>query len=419
MTNWAGAVSSSKPAVLLVTPSPLLPTDSGGRIYTWELAAQLADRFDYHLLAMCNEDERAQLDAGGSELMDRYRKVFRSVSFVDRPRIPAQLPRRQVLRHLWFHLRHRLPLMDVSYYSEEAVATAERLVEQESIDLLEVDHLQMAFVKALLPDVPAILVNHNIETDLYPFYRTDRWSLPAMAIWLAFGWFSRRNGRAIELGNRLGFRAKVFISPEDTSRVDESCPKVVVALPMAPAIGDKGFNRDAFKMLWLGGFDWPPNARGARWFIEDVWPLLGDQLTQGEVHLVGGSPPTDLGSSDRRLTFHGYQDDVDEWRDQADVLIAPLLSGSGVRVKIVEALAAGLPVVSTSKGCEGLSVTDGHDIIVADAPAAFADALIELAEDPELRSRLGASGRAYVARHHSPAMVAATKGEALEQVLAR
>ncbi|MEE8330335.1 MAG: glycosyltransferase [Acidimicrobiia bacterium] len=412
-------MSSSKPAVLLVTPSPLLPADSGGRIYTWELASQLADRFDYHLLVMCNKDERAQLDAGGSSLMDQYRSVFRSVTFVDRPLIPAELSRRRVLRHLWFHLRHKLPLMDVSYYSAEAVATAKRLIEQESIDLIEVDHLQMAFVKSLVPDAPAILVNHNIETDIYPFFRTDRWSRAAMAVWLAFGWFSRRNGEAIELKNRLGFEAKIFISPNDATRADESCPKTVVPLPIAARAHDRAFHADPFRMLWLGGFDWPPNSVGVRWLIEEVWPLVGDRLPQAELHIVGSNPPSDLGSADGRITFHGYQDDVAGWRDRADVLLAPLLTGSGVRVKIVEALAAGLPVVSTSKGCEGLAVTNGLDIVVADEPEAFADAVVGLANDPAARFRLSAGGVAYVAAQHSPTQVAAVKAEVMDKVLAR
>ncbi len=412
-------MSSSKPAVLLVTPSPLLPADSGGRIYTWELASQLAVGFDYHLLAMCNEDERAQLDAGGSSLMDQYLTVFRSVTFVDRPPIPAELPRRRVLRHLWFHLRHKLPLMDVSYYSAEAVATAKRLIEQEGIDLIEVDHLQMAFVKSLVPDSPAILVNHNIETDIYPFFRTDRWSRAAMAVWLAFGWFSRRNGEAIELKNRLGFEAKIFISPNDATRADLSCPKTVVPLPVAARANDRAFDAGPIRMLWLGGFDWPPNSVGVRWLIEEVWPLVSDRLPQAELHIVGSNPPSDLGSADGRITFHGYQEDVDGWRDRADVLLAPLLTGSGVRVKIVEALAAGLPVVSTSKGCEGLAVTNGLDIVVADEPEAFADAVVGLANDPAARSRLSAGGVAYAAAQHSPTHVAAVKAEVLNKALSR
>ena len=384
----------------------------------WGLVSELADRFDYHLLAMCNPDERAQLAAGGEPLMERYRSVFRSVHFVDRPLIPAQLPKRQVLRHLWFHFRHGLPLMDVSYYSPEAVGTARSVVQQENIDLIEVDHLQMAFVKTFLPNVAAVLVNHNIETDLYPFFRTKRWSLPAMAVWLGFGWFSRRNGRKIELTNKLGFEAKLFISSADAARVDEQCPKVVVPLPMAPRESDKEFNADQFKMLWLGGFDWPPNAEAIRWFIDEVWPLMSPRLPNAEFHIVGGSPPTELGSSDARITFHGYQDDVDVWRDLADVLVAPLQTGSGVRVKIVEAMAAGLPVVSTSKGCEGLEVTSGVDVIVADQPHDFAEALVDLAGRPEVRSRLGAAGKGYVAQHHAPASVAARKAEALSRAFA-
>ncbi|HHC09412.1 MAG TPA: glycosyl transferase family 1, partial [Actinobacteria bacterium] len=158
--------------ILLVTTTPLLPTDSGGRIYTWGTTAPLADRYRYHLLATATPAERTQFEADRDRLDAEYRRVFATYAFVDRPPIPADLPRREVLRHLLFHARHGLPLMDVSYYSPLLVALARELVAAHDIDLVEVDHLQMAFVRRFLPDVPAILVNHNLESELHPFWMT-------------------------------------------------------------------------------------------------------------------------------------------------------------------------------------------------------------------------------------------------------
>ncbi len=412
-------MSRAKPRILLVTPTPLLPADSGGRIYTWGLTAPLADRFDYHLIAMANADERAELAANRDRLLAQYGRVFRTVHFVDRPRIPADMPRREVLAHVLFHARHGLPLMDVSYYSPETVDRARAVVDEHGIDLIEVDHLQMAYVRSFIRDVPAVLVNHNIEGELNPFWPTRRWSAPEMAVWLAFGKLSRRNARRIELRNRLGFAAKFFISEQDAAKVDGSCPRRVIPLPAIPSPGERRFRADRLIMLWLGGFDWPPNDEAARWFLERVWPRLEGSEVPLEVHFVGRRPSEELHRhhDGTRVFFHGYQPDADAWRARADVLVAPLLTGSGVRVKVVEAMAAGLPVVSTSKGCEGLPVRPGVELIVADDPDVYARGLLELAASPARRAELSKAGKEYVARHHAPERAAAIKAGVYEEIL--
>ncbi len=413
-------MAQRRPRILLATTSPLLPADSGGRIYTWRLAELLADRVDFHLLAMATDDERAELDRGGTRLLDEYHTVFRSVHVVDRPPLPAQLGRAGVARHLAFHARHGLPLMDVSSYTHEAVAVGRRLATAGAVDLLEVDHLHMAFMRRFVPEVPAVLVNHNIEGDLYPFWPTTRWSGPELAAWKAFGRLSRRNAHRIEIGNAFGFAAKVFISPVDAARVDDSVPKRVVPLPAAPEGGARHFDDDGpARVLWLGGFDWPPNAEAARWLGAEVWPLVREKAAPGsiELHLIGRDPPAGLAALLPDATFHGYVDDVDEWRAGADALAVPIRSGSGVRVKVIEALASGLPVVTTPKGCEGLPLQPGRDALIAAEPAAFADALVRLARSPELRRSLSRAGRDYVAANHDPARVAAAKLAVYDQVL--
>src|SRR5690606_38013372 len=153
-----------------------------------------------------------------------------------------------------------------------------------------------------------------------------------------------------------------------------------------------------------GGFGWPPNVEAIGWFLDRVWPEVRAQAgVPVELHLVGSDPPADLRAraDDREVFVHGYVEDVEPLRTRADAFVVPLLTGSGVRTKIVEALAAGLPVVSTSKGCEGLPLEPG-DLLVADEPEEFAARLLELARSVERREELSRAGRAYAARHHAP-----------------
>ena len=407
---------ASKPGVLLVTTSPLLPLNAGGRIYTWGTTALISDEFDYHLIALATEEEAAEFESEKARLTDSYHEVFTTFQLLSRPQIPGHLPRREALRHLWFHTTHRLPLMDVSYYSSEVVEAARDLIDRGAVDVIEVDHAHMAYVRRFVDSVPAILINHNIEGDLHPFWMTDRWSPPELAVWRLFASISRRNTRHVEIENAYGFSSKLFISPVDAARVADECPRIGLPVPMTVHPPRPISSSRRLVLLWLGGFDWPPNHEGLKWFLDRVWPTLSEGTSGSfEIHVVGANPPPDLraAADGKSIFIHGYVDDISELKGRADVLIAPLISGSGVRVKVVEGMAAGLPVVATAKGAEGLEAVPGRDLLVADTAVQFADALQQLSQSPDLRQALGLSAQDYVRATHSPKVVAGIKADAL------
>jgi len=400
--------------ILALTPYPLLPAHSGGRLYALGTITPVADEHEFHLLALANADERAEIERGGEALRAEYGHTFASVAFEERPKIPHELSGRAArLRHFLTHVRHRLPLMDLSYYQPRAVARARQIIREHDIDLLEIHHLHCAFYRRFLPDLPAVLINHNIEQDLFPFWRKQAGPLLDRLAWDGFGVLSRRFARDVEIGNALRFDAKAFVSTHDLARVPEGpCPRFLVPMPVPEARPVEPFARDRFRVLWIGGFAWPPNVEAVTWLLDDVWPRV--RAAAGvplELHLVGAGLPEELRAraDGREVIAHGYVEDVDALRTRADAFVVPLRTGSGVRIKIVEALAAGLPVVSTAKGCEGLPLEPGRDLLVADAAAEFADRLLELAGSIERREELGRAGRAYATRHHAPDVVAEAK----------
>ncbi len=157
------------------------------------------------------------------------------------------------------------------------------------------------------------------------------------------------------------------------------------------------------RVIFTGSMDYHPNEQAAHYFAEAIWPRVRAEAPDATWYLVGARPP----ASFERLaalpgvTVTGAVPATQPYLAEAAVAVAPLLVGSGTRLKILEALAMGKAVVTTSLGCEGLDVVSGEHLLVEDDPGAFATAVARLLRDDALRARLGAAGRALVERAYS------------------
>lgn len=154
-------------------------------------------------------------------------------------------------------------------------------------------------------------------------------------------------------------------------------------------------NAEPLRIVFVGAGDYPPNERGIRWFVRAVLPLVQARV-QATLDVVGNPPPQPVQGPG--VTYVGRVADVRTWYERAHVAIVPVFEGSGTRLKIVEAMALGRPIVSTRLGAEGLPISSPQHYLEADDPAAFAAALVEIARwceagDIKLASML-ASARA-------------------------
>ena len=131
---------------------------------------------------------------------------------------------------------------------------------------------------------------------------------------------------------------------------------------------------------------------GVRWFAEQVWPGVRAQMETAEFVAVGRQPPSGL-AVEQGIVTPGYVMDVEPYWRAARLFVVPLLSGGGMRVKIVDAWAHGLPVISTTSGAEGIEYRDGQDLWIADAPQTMAEKIVRLLKDGEEAERLGKTGR--------------------------
>ncbi len=170
------------------------------------------------------------------------------------------------------------------------------------------------------------------------------------------------------------------------------------------------------ELLFLGAMNYPPNADGACHLVEDILPRLPAEFA-GAVHLsvVGFKPSSRVQAlaASGRVTVTGGVADTRPYYQRARMALVPLRFGGGTRIKILEAMALGRPVVATSLGAEGLDVVDGEHILLADSPETFARAIVRLLSDPELAAQLARNGRALVERHYSRMTAHRVLGEVL------
>lgn len=172
-----------------------------------------------------------------------------------------------------------------------------------------------------------------------------------------------------------------------------------VSLPAAPASSQK--RTTIPKILFIGNFDYAPNLDAALRLTEQILPIIQESAPKAELHLVGGGQRIQQLRRNPSVVVHGYVTDLAPLYDSATLALVPLRAGGGSRLKILEAFSFGLPVVATPKGCEGLEVCDGEQLLVAETDSDLAAAALRLSSDGDLAERLVQNARRFVAEQHS------------------
>jgi polysaccharide biosynthesis protein PslH len=204
----------------------------------------------------------------------------------------------------------------------------------------------------------------------------------------------------------------VWVTKEDFQAVQSQ------ALAQAEGVGNSGVipicvdpdlatnvkrRTDAQRITFLGGLHYPPNAEGICWFAEKVFGRILVEVPNAVLTVIGRQPPlqlTKLGIPQANLDVTGYVDDPRPYLEETAVFIVPLHAAGGMRVKILDAWAWGMPMVSTTVGAEGTAIQPGENILIADSPEAFAAATISLLIDSQRGRQLATAGQEWVRRHY-------------------
>jgi glycosyltransferase involved in cell wall biosynthesis len=265
------------------------------------------------------------------------------------------------------------------------------ILSKEKIDLVHVDMLPLSVYINEFKELPKILVNHNVESmRLYRWFQTE--SNPVKKAYLGMQYPKLK---AFERSSMEQFDSCVVVSEKDKELLRGMGVKNTIAV--VPNGTDTSFFKPMGRekinnsVLWLGHMDVHTNKDAVLYFWREIFPLLQKQYPQVRMVIVGSAPPKEIADASRKdgnIKVTGFVDDVRPHMDEANVMIVPLRIGSGTRLKILDAMAMGKAIVSTSVGCEGLKVTDGENILIADKPEDFVRKVIQLLADDGLRQKL-------------------------------
>ena len=397
--------------VLHLTPElPCWPGGAGGATRQYHLLRRLSELgHEVTVVApvpAAEEHRRAQLAGAGVRLVgpsrppSRVREAGAAIA-----REPALAARAASLPLLAWQV-------SVFWTALRPFALAE--VERSRPDAITVEHDNAAAWVADLPDIPAALTLHNLG----PAYYASRAGAATGARRALLAFESRRFARFHSRWLRR-YRTLIAMSELDAAQVRPfGVPVEVVpngvAVDELPALAP---SPEPATLLFTGTLSHPPNAEAIRWFAEQAWPRVLRARPQARLLVVGRGAPRqvlDLHGS-RGVEVVGAVEDMGPYFARATAVVAPLRSGGGTRLKVLEAFSRRRALVSTTVGCEGLDVADGRELLVADAPDELAAAVVRLLDDEALRERLGAAGRALAERSYDWRSL----GDRLEAALAR
>jgi glycosyltransferase involved in cell wall biosynthesis len=287
---------------------------------------------------------------------------------------------------------------------------ANDLLRRHRFEVLHVEFTETGFFLRPPRGVSSVLTCHDIiAKPAFRRYASTR-GIPRIA-----AWGSWRMKRALEKKAVSGFRRVFTLSEEDREWGKRLYPGVSFRVLRYPGgIDYMGLPRKEVpnRILFLGAMNRPANQDAIRYFFREVWPYVRKAVPEAELTVAGGGMPDALKMElavDPRVTVAGFVDSVEDAYRSAAVFVAPILAGGGVIVKILDAMAAGVPVVTTSYGNEGIRARPGEEVLVADDPKEFASSVVRLLRDGELRRAVGIAGRRHVDRNFS--------ADALEETL--
>ncbi len=317
-------------------------------------------------------------------------------------RVPA--PRRYTAWKVVRGLTSRWPMVVLNYTSPEMIRGIKNLLASEPFDAVHVDSIHMAAcldqVKGELGATPVFYNWHNIESELMARH-AGHGSFPRRA----YARLTARRLRELETELLRAAAGHVVCSSREMALLQERVPPARIAVvengvDVASFLEIASWDGPRRRIIFVGSMDYEPNIEGALYFAQTVWPKLRSAFPEWTLTLVGSRPVAAVRAlaSDPTVEVTGTVPDVRPYYQEAVAAVVPLRVGGGTRLKIIEAMAAGVPVISTALGAEGLDVRPGRDILLAESEQEWR-AAFEKIRSAEFRRQLAGASHELIERY--------------------
>ena len=363
--------------ILFLTETVPYPLDSGGRIKTYYTLQALSSVHEVHCHAFIRQADQAAAS-------ERLATVAASVTLHLVPRSVAR-----EARFAATSLVSGTPYTVVRHFDTDVLQALHGATRAMRFDAIYCDHLSM-LEYGLRLSLPILHDAHNVEYEIVRRFAGNSRGMRRLAAELE--WRSVRRYEAQVYRRCSLIYAVSDVDARQIRAMAGTAPRIEV-VPIAvdaqsPVAATPWLNGP--EVLFVGALDWPPNRDAVHYLVTEIWPMVQSRMPAARLTVVGRGS---LGLSVPNVRFTGWVEDVSPYFATARVLAVPIRSGSGLRVKILESLARGIPVVATSVGMEGIAAHSGEHLLVADTAQSFADALVRALQEDGLVRHLATEGR--------------------------
>lgn len=281
-------------------------------------------------------------------------------------------------------------------------------------DVLHLHALQTSFLASgLEARIPTVIRFNNVKSEIYKQF-ADYTANPVKS---AYAYLQYRKTKRYEGAIPEQSDLSLTITPEDKRRLESYGARGNIGVLPAgvdPAqFASRNSESDDQIITFFGSMDYHPNDDAALWFANEIFPRIRDESESTRLEIVGKNPSDAVSKLDGRENVHvtGFVDDISEYVARASVIVIPIRVGTGVRMKVLHAMAMGKPIVSTTVGLQGIEAVDGQHAAVADTEEEFASKVNELLARPELRRKYAQNARDLIEENHNwPTILAKLEG---------